>query len=207
MSLPDPPILLITDRKQAVRPLIEVVAAAFDGGCRWVMLREKDLGDDDRLALLHRLLEIAQPYNATVIVNGDLEAALSAGAHGVHLPQKNIDPTTARERLGENALIGVSTHTLAEAQTAAAGSADYITLSPVHLSPSKPGYGPALTPDGFAKIAAQIPLPVLALGGVEAANTPPLMASGAAGIAIMGTIMRADNPTRQIASFIRALRL
>lgn len=207
MSLPDPPILLITDRKQAARPLIEIVAAAFDGGCRWVMLREKDLGADERRALLHRLLEIAQPYNATVIVNDDLEAAISAGAHGVHLPQKSIDPTTARDRVGKDALVGVSTHTLAEAQTAAAGGADYITLSPVHISPSKPDYGPPLTPGGFAKITTQVPLPVLALGGVESANTPPLMASGAAGIAIMGTIMRADNPSQQIATFIRALRL
>jgi len=202
VSLPDPPLLLITDRTQAVRPLKEIVSSAFDGGCRWVMLREKDLSSAGRIALLGDLRDLAAPYGATVIVNGDIDAALAAGVAGVHLPQNHAGIGSARQMLGDDALIGVSAHNLEEAQ--AATDADYITLSPVFISPSKPEYGPALTPNGFEKIARQVPLPVLGLGGIETDKASELASAGASGIAVMGSVMRAENPAREVEMLLRA---
>ncbi len=86
MRLPEPPILVITDRRQARRPLEEVAEAAFAGGCRWLSLREKDLDPAARLALLRRLAAIGRGWGASVMVHADIEAARAAGAAGVHLP-------------------------------------------------------------------------------------------------------------------------
>ena len=79
LSLPAP-LLVITDRRGAARPLEEVVAAALRGGCRWLSLREKDLRHEERLALLDRIVALARPFGATVTVHGDLAAAAATGA-------------------------------------------------------------------------------------------------------------------------------
>ena len=202
MNLPEPPLLLITDRKQAARPLKEIISSALDGGCRWIMLREKDLPTNERIALLLELTKLATPYDAFIIVNGDLTAAAEAGIQGLHLPQNSHSPVEARAQLGPNAVIGVSAHTLKEVNDAAKAGADYVTLSPVFISPSKPDYGPALKTSGFGAIATQVTIPVLALGGIAHNNTKEVLAAGAAGIAIMGSIMRSKDPASDIKYFV-----
>src|SRR5690242_19757802 len=114
MSLPVPPLLVISDRSQARRPLIDVAAAAFSGGCRWFSLREKDLPPAERLALLTQLVALGRDVGATVTVHDDIDAAVAAGA-GLHLPGGS-DPATARARL-PGKLVGASAHSAAEAAT------------------------------------------------------------------------------------------
>ena len=94
MSLPAP-LLVITDRKAATRPLEEVVAAALRGGCRWLSLREKDLRHEERVALLGRIVSLGRPFGATITVHGDLDAAEATGA-GVHLPAGGSPDAGAR---------------------------------------------------------------------------------------------------------------
>ncbi len=147
MSLPEPPLLIVTDRHQARAPLAALAGAAFNAGGRWLMLREKDLDAAARLALLNDLIALGAPYGAAVTVNTDLAAARAAGAAGVHLPA-GADPAAARAALGAAALIGYSAHDAADAMAAAAAGADYVTLSPIFESASKPGYGPCLGPEG-----------------------------------------------------------
>ncbi len=138
VSLPAPPLLIISDRSQARAPLAEVSAAAFGAGGRWLMLREKDLEAAARLALLKDLIALGAPYGAAVTVNTDLAAAEAAGAAGVHLPAGG-DPAAARAALGAEALIGYSAHDEREAMAAAAAGADYVTLSPFFVRARKPG--------------------------------------------------------------------
>ena len=204
MRLPRPPVLLITDRTQAAAPLERVVAAALEAGCRWVLLREKDLEPGARRALLCRLVELGRPHGAWITVSADLDAAAAAGAAGVHLPAGG-DPARARSLLGPEALIGVSAHDKAEARSAADAGADYVTLSPIFASPSKPGYGPALGPDGLQEAAACLSVPVIALGGLAPGNAASCLAAGAAGIAVMGEIMRAPDPGAAMRSLIQVL--
>ncbi len=188
-QIPRPPLLVITDRRQASRPLEEIAAAVFEAGGRWLLLREKDMTPAERLALTERLVEIARPYGATVSVSTDLAAAKAA--QSLHLPRDG-DVAAARAALGPEALIGRSAHDRAEAEAAA--GADYITLSPVFVSASKPGYGPALGPEGLHALAAKLPIPVIALGGVTEANASTCLEAGAGGIAVMGAVMAADDP-------------
>jgi len=202
MELPDPPLLVISDRSQARRPLGEAAEAAFAGGCRWFSLREKDLPAGERRALLATLVELGHRYGAAVTVHDDIDAAAAVGADGVHLPGGS-DPRLARVLL-PGALIGASAHSAAEAAALLRAGADYVTASPVFLTVSKPGYGPAIGLDGLAALVAASPGPVVALGGVAPDNAALCRAAGAAGIAVMGEVMRSDDPQATVARLIRA---
>lgn len=200
--LPSPPLLLITDRRQAARPLAGVVADALVAGCRWISLREKDLPAMERLALLRRLRTLARPVGAVLTVHADMEAA--AEVDGLHLAAGD-DPGAARQRLGPTALIGVSCHDGHEVDAAIAAGADYVTLGPLAPTASKPGYAPALSPAEAGIIARRHPGRVIALGGVGTDLLPGLKAAGFAGIAVMGGVMRAGDPTGLIREYVAAL--
>jgi thiamine-phosphate pyrophosphorylase len=197
-------LLVVTDRSQTARPLDEVVRDAMAGGARWVSLREKDLGAAERLALLRRLREAANACGAALTVHGDVEAAAALGLAGVHL-QAGADPAAARRRLGKRALIGVSTHSAAEAREAAERGADYVTLGPIHFTPSKPGYGPALGLDGLAAACRAAACPVVALGGIVEASAAACLDAGAAAVAVMGEVMRAADTRASVARLLAAL--
>ncbi len=204
VSLPAPPLLIISDRSQARVPITELAAAAFGAGGRWLMLREKDLEAGARLALLRDLVALAAPFGAAVTVNGDLAAARAANAAGLHLPAGG-EVAAARAALGPGALIGASTHAATEAEAMAEAGADYVTLSPVFASASKPGYGPALGLAALRAAAARSPVPVLALGGIGAANARSCLDAGAAGIAVMGAVMGAADPGAMVAALLAAM--
>jgi thiamine-phosphate pyrophosphorylase len=190
VRLPLPAILVITDRHQTRRSLEDTAVALFAGGCRWLSLREKDLAPADRCALLLRLIKLGTPWGARIMVHDDASAALASGAAGVHLPA-GASVAEARRMLGPSAFIGQSAHHGDDIVRAAEEGADYATLSPIFVTASKPGYGPAL---GLSPFAKSWPIPVLALGGIDETNIAALLAAGAAGAAVMGSAMRAADP-------------
>jgi thiamine-phosphate pyrophosphorylase len=202
MRLPDPPLLLISDRTQARRSLAELAEAAFAGGCRWFSLREKDLPPGERRRLLAALVELGHRRGAVVTVHEDVAAVKATGADGVHLPG-GVDPAMARARLPD-VLIGASAHSPDEAAALLQAGADYVTLSPVFASLSKPGYGPALGLAGLAEAAARARGAVIALGGVTPENAASCLAAGARGIAVMGGVMRAADVSSVVARLLRA---
>src|SRR2546425_6752357 len=124
MKLPDPALLLITDRHQARLPLADVVRAALAAGCRWVSMREKDLSEEDQIALASTLLPIARRYGARLTVHGDAALAQACGSDGVHLPAGG-DPAAARKMLGPGKLIGVSLHTVTQTEADDPTGVDY----------------------------------------------------------------------------------
>ena len=203
MPLPVPPLLVISDRRQARLPLPAVAEAAFAGGCRWFSLREKDLAEGDRRALLATLVALGRRYEAVVGVHEDVAAAAATDAGAVHLPGGG-NPAAARALL-PGRLIGASAHSAEEAAALLRGGADYVTMSPVFLTASKPGYGPAVGLGGLAQATAAAPGPIVALGGVTAGNAAGCLAAGAAGIAVMGEIMRAADPRAAVEALLRAL--
>jgi thiamine-phosphate pyrophosphorylase len=204
MTLPDPPLLLVTDRHLATRPLTEIVAAAFAAGCRWASLREKDLPADEQIALAAVLRPMARRYGAMLTVHGDADIAAAAQLDGVHLPA-GADAAAARARLGRGALIGISVHGAAEAARLDPRQVDYCVAGPAFATASKPGYGPALEERGIAIIARAAPVPVVAIGGLAAHNLAPVLRAGAEGIAVMGGLMRADDPGGEARALLRAV--
>lgn len=198
MPLPDPPLLLITDRRQAGDGgLLPAVAACVAAGCRWVSLREKDLPLAEQADLLRALKLMLADVGGVLTIHGD--PALARLCDGVHLSD-GADIAAVRATLGTKALIGASCHDRAGVMAAARAGADYATLSPIFLTASKPGYGPALGPS----VLSGLPLPALALGGVQASTVAACMAAGAAGVAVMGGPMRDPGSVRGLLSALAA---
>jgi thiamine-phosphate pyrophosphorylase len=178
-----PRLLVVTDRTQAAGPLAAVVAAAVDAGARAVLLRDRDVPDDERAALAAELLSVLAP------VGGLLVTAGAGGGGAVHLAAAEPFPDP------RPALVGRSCHSAAELVQARAEGCDWAFLSPVHPTASKPGYGPALGVEGFARLRPLGP-PTYALGGVGPDDVPALLAAGAHGVAVMGPVMRDPSVVR-----------
>ncbi|MGC4887768.1 thiamine phosphate synthase [Micromonospora sp. DT227] len=177
-------VVLLTDRRVARGLLVEVVAAAVDGGVRWVVLREKDLPRAERLALAVELRAVLADVGGTLIVAGP--DPLDGDA--VHLPAAGPYPPPRLR------LVGRSCHDAAE--LARLTTEDHATLSPIFPTRTKPGYGPALGPEGLRELIAASPVPVLALGGIETPDqVRACVDAGAIGVAVLGALMRAPDPT------------
>jgi thiamine monophosphate synthase len=176
-----PRLVVVTDRTQTSRPLAEVVAAAVTAGARAVLLRDKDLPLRDREALAGELRAVLDPVGGLLVWGG---AAGAPPGTAVHLSAHDPFPTERPP------LVGRSCHSAAELARAAAEGCDWVFLSPVFPTASKPGYGPALGLDGLAALVPAAP-PVLALGGVRPQDVAGCLAAGAHGVAVMGAVMRA----------------
>jgi thiamine-phosphate pyrophosphorylase len=200
----DPPLLLVTDRKQASAPLADILEAAFAAGCRWASLREKDLAVQEQVALARGLMPVARKWNARLTVHGGVDIAVAAGADGVHLAAGG-DVIGARAMLGPGALVGLSVHTIAEARSLDPTFVDYAIAGPAFETPSKPGYGPALGLEGIRAIAAAARVPVIAIGGITPERVVEIIAAGAAGVAVMGSVMRARDPGEEVRALLAAL--
>jgi thiamine-phosphate diphosphorylase len=172
-----PRLLVLTDRTRCAGSLVGTVAAAVAAGARAVVLREKDLPATERARLAAQLREVLEPVGGVLVVAGAVP-----GADAVHLAAR--DPFPDRRP----ALVGRSCHSPAEVLQATAEGCDWVFISPVFPTPSKPGYGPALGPDGLARLVAGGP-PAYALGGVRPEDVAACRAAGAAGIAVMGGVM------------------
>jgi thiamine-phosphate pyrophosphorylase len=196
VRLPQPPLLLVTDRRQARKPLTDVVAAALTAGCRWISVREKDLPEDDQIALVRLLLPIARRNGARLTLHGDAALAKAAGADGVHVSAHG-DAAASRKLLGPDKLIGVSIHTAVEAAAIDPAIADYAIAGPAYETASKPGYGPEIGRKGLADLARSARVPLVAIGGLNAMRAAEVLAVGVSGIAVMGSIMRAANPGQE----------
>lgn len=196
--LPSPPLLVITDRRQAARPLAEIILAACEAGCRWFSLREKDLSAEEQVRLARELAGVARPFGASVMLHGSPELAAQAGLDGVHLGA-GADAAAARRVLGAGALIGQSVHNVSDALSADAGVLDYLIAGPAFLTASKPGYGPALGIERVRAIAAATRLPVVAVGGV----TPESLPLPCAAVAVMGGVMRAPDVAAKVRALLR----
>lgn len=189
-TTPLPRLLLVTDRTQCDRPLLDTVAAAVDAGARGVLLREKDLPAVQRAELAGSIAAILEPVGGLLVVAGS-----GPGAAAVHLAARDSFPQPRPD------LVGRSCHSSAEVIRAAEEGCDYVTVSPVFPSASKPGYGPPLGPTGLQAIAGLGP-PAYALGGVSPDDVAVCLAAGASGVAVMGPLMR---DPRQTASYLQQL--
>jgi thiamine-phosphate diphosphorylase len=190
------PLLVLTDRTSCTRPLVDVVAAAVDGGARSIVLREKDLPTTERARLADALRALLAPVDGLLVLAG------------TWLPGDALHLSSADELPGRRPrLLGRSCHDAAEVAAAGTEGCDWATVSPVLPTASKPGYGPPLRAAGLAAlVAVEGAPPLYALGGVTAAAVPELRSAGASGVAVMGAVMRAEHPDRCVAELLGAGR-
>ena len=203
--LPDPPLLLVTDRRQARRPLPEIVGAALSAGCRWISLREKDLPEDEQVPFARLLLPMIRRHGARLSIHGGAALAKLAGVDGVHLPS-GADAAAVRVELGRQKLIGVSIHTVTEAEAIDPTVVDYALAGPAFETVSKPGYGPEIGRKGLAEMARAARVPLLAIGGINTVRVAEVIAAGCAGVAVMGGVMRAADPGLEVGALVATLQ-
>jgi thiamine-phosphate pyrophosphorylase len=165
--------------------------AALSGGVDIVQLRIKDLPDPELLRVARRFASACDAHGALFILNDRPDLVAEAGADGVHVGQDDMPVSSARELVGPDRLIGLSTHT--PEQVDATDAVDYIGVGPVHATPTKPGR-PAVGPDLVRYAAQHARVPFFAIGGIEPRNAGAVAAAGATRIAVVRALTEADDP-------------
>jgi thiamine-phosphate pyrophosphorylase len=181
----------------------EVALAAMEGGARAVQLRAPELTDPELLTLATELAGEARNYGVLFVVNDRIGVALESAAGGAHVGQSD-DPLTARERLGETAILGISVDSPAQAREAEAAGADYLAVT-VWATRTKPGAQPHGL-DGLRAVASATTLPVVGIGGIDATSAPAVIAAGAAGVAVVSVVGAAADPVAATRELVEAVR-
>jgi thiamine-phosphate pyrophosphorylase len=189
-------LYLVTDRDLGRgRPLPEVVQSAVAGGVTAVQIREKDVGVRAFIDEARAVQQILEGTGVPLYINDRVDVALAIGAGGVHVGQDDLPAAAARRLIGQEMLLGVSVATEEEARTAIADGADYVSVSPVFLTPTKPDADNDVGLQGVTRIRqAAGNTPVLAIGGIDSSNAGAVVAAGADGVAVVSAIMAADDP-------------
>ncbi len=208
MALPIPPpyLCLVTDRSvclaQGAR-LEEAVAEAVEGGVNIVQLREKDLPADALLRLAEAICA-RLAGRALLFVNDRVDVALAAGAEGVQLGEQSLPVEAARKAAGGRLLLGRSVHSYDGAIEADRQRPDLLVVGSIFPTRSHPGAAP-LGPGPLARIASDARAPVIAIGGITAANCAGVVGAGAQGVAVITAILAAPEPRAAARELRRAL--
>ncbi len=190
-------LYLVADAEYAGgRDLPNLVEAAVDGGVTAVQLRAKRLGGAAFAALASDLASRLARRGVPLLVNDRIDIALACGAAGAHLGQDDVPVAVARRLLGPRAVIGVSVNTPEEARQAERDGADYVGAGPAYATSTKETPLPVLGPAGIGLIRRATRLPVVAIGGIAAANAADMASAGADGVAVVSAILGATDVRR-----------
>lgn len=169
--------------------VLEAAAALLDGGAGILQYRHKEFWTRDVFAEAERVAELCRAHDALFIVNDRVDYAKMLGAGvGVHLGQEDLPPRHARELLGPDAVIGYSTHNLAQLSAAAAEPVNYIALGPIFATASKRNPDPVVGLGNLREWRKIVPQPLVAIGGITRENAPQVWDAGADAVAVIGDI-------------------
>jgi thiamine-phosphate pyrophosphorylase len=194
-AAPDYRLYLVTDRALARgRTVPEVVSAAVSGGVTCVQVREKEAGARDFLAEVRATLRALAGTGVPLIINDRVDVALAAGADGIHVGQTDLPLADVRRLVGEEMIVGVSVESVEDAVAAEREGADYVSVSPVYLTPTKTDTASGLGPEGVAAVRAAVRCPVVAIGGLNRETVGDVIRAGADGVAVVSAVMSAPDP-------------
>lgn len=198
-------LVVVTDPDCAGRDLVEVVEAALRGGAPAVQLRAKSTPTREMVELGRRLRAATAAADALLFVNDRVDVAMVVGADGAHLGDDDLPLPAARRIVPPGFLLGRSVDRPEEARTAAREGADYVGAGPVLATPSKLDAAGAIGVAGIAAVRAATALPVVAIGGVDAANAAEVARGGADGVAVIRAVMRAADPAAAARELVAAV--
>lgn len=178
----------VTDRSWVgTGTLLAQVEQALLGGATMIQLREKDLNPQDFLAEAHALRALCRQFHVPFLINDSLEIALACDADGIHVGQEDLEAAQVRRALGPDKILGVSAQTLPQAKLALAQGADYLGVGAVFPTSTKNDALPVPL-DTLREITREIPLPVVAIGGITEENVLQLQGTGIAGVAVISAL-------------------
>jgi thiamine-phosphate pyrophosphorylase len=191
----DPTLYLVTDpHLGGGRALLEIVAAAVEGGVTLVQLRDKEADGRALLEQARALKALLDPAGVPLLINDRVDIALAAGAAGCHVGQTDLPAEAARALLGQGAILGVSLDAVEQVRALDPEQVDYVAYGPFAATATKADAGAPIGAAGLAAVRALTALPLVAIGGVAATNAGAAIAAGADGIAVVSAIMAAADP-------------
>lgn len=188
-------VYLVTDRRLGGgRPLLDIVAAAVDGGVTLVQYRDPEAKTRELVDTARALVALLRPRGVPLLVNDRVDVALAAEADGVHVGQSDMRAEDARRLIGPDRILGLSITEAADLERGGVAAADYLGVGPIFAQSTKRDAAPPMGLEGLERIRALTTLPIVAIGGVGAANGADILAAGADGLCVVSAIMAARDP-------------
>lgn len=189
----------------------EEVQMVLEGGCKWIQLRMKDASDEEFRETALEIIPMCQENEAFLVFDDRVELAMELSVHGVHLGKNDMNPLLARETMGAAAIIGCTANTTEDIIKFKGWDVDYVGLGPFRYTTTKSNLSPVIGLEGYEKIvkeirAADILLPIVAIGGITIDDMEPLMKTGINGIAMSGAIINATDPVAYTAEVLKRLK-
>lgn len=206
--LPSPLYVILDPEVARGRALPDLLDAVLAGGCRLVQLRDKRMPLSDLYGVAKGLAERCRRAGALFIVNDRADLAIAVGAGGLHVGQDDLPAEAARRLIPAGMTLGVSTHDLAQARRALEAGADYVAVGSIYPTGSKTGFQ-LVGPELVRTVRPEIPVPLVAIGGINADNAAPVVEAGADAVAVISAVCAAPDPeaaTRRLIERLDAAR-
>ncbi len=184
------------------RPLVEVLTIAAEAGAVLFQYRNKSAAMKDAYGEALALRQAAAKAGVLFIVNDRCDLALAVDADGVHLGQEDLPLDLARKVMGQDKLIGISTHNPDQVREAAAGRPDYLGFGPIFKPGSKQDHDPVVGLEGLRAMRKLTSLPVFAIGGIQIEQAGEVMRAGANGVAVISAILKATDISDAVHAFL-----
>ncbi len=189
---------------------LDSIRLALEGGCRWIQLRMKDATDEEVRPIALVAQRLCHEAGAMFIIDDRVGLVRELHADGVHLGQNDMPIREARRLLGDGFIIGGTANTFEQVRTHYESSADYIGCGPFRFTTTKQKLAPVLGLDGYRTIisemeATHIHIPIVAIGGITEEDIPDILQTGVTGIALSGTVLRADDPVQKMKQLINTV--
>jgi thiamine-phosphate pyrophosphorylase len=198
-------VLADDDPRWPVGP-VEQAKHACAGGASVVQLRVKHATDREALVWGRAIRELTHEAGVRFVLNDRFDLALACGADAVHLGQTDLPPRALPAETRKQLAVGRSTHDLEQARAARAEAVDYVAFGPVFGTTSKASQYAARGTDALAEVVdLAAPLPVVAIGGIDASNVAEIVATGAAGAAVISAVAAAADPTLATSDLVRRM--
>jgi len=200
-------LLLVTDRSLVHgRSLESALRESVDAGVSAIQLRERNLPTRELLSLTQQIRAMTRDRAVPLIINDRIDMTVALDLDGVHLRASSLPVSVARRVVGHHRLIGVSAHSVAEAQQAGDDGADYVILGPIFETPSKREFGDPLGLAVLADACRRSSAPVFAIGGVTRERIESVRGAGAFGVAMIGGILGREDVGKATADMQSAVR-
>jgi thiamine-phosphate pyrophosphorylase len=181
-----------------------VTIALCEVGTALIQYREERLSDGEALAIARRVVQAALPYRVRVLINDRPDIARMSDAAGVHLGQEDLPPAAARALLKPDSIVGVSVDTAEEAIHTEADGVDYISLGPAYPTASKADVPEPRPLSLYERLAEELSVPLVAIGGITAGNVAPLARAGVRAVAVLSTLYAGPDIRAQAAAVTSA---
>ncbi|MBI1746968.1 MAG: thiamine phosphate synthase [Acidobacteria bacterium] len=189
-----PKLYAITDRKLSARAThLEIVKELIRGGAEFIQVREKGLDALSLYQQIRTVMAYARPRGVIIIINDRVDLAMATDADGVHLGQDDLPVPAARRLLGPTKIIGLSTHSLAQALRAEQEPVDYIAMGPIFPTKTKESSNPPVGTAIIKKLSSRLSKPIVGIGGINLRNAAEVLAAGAQSVALISDLATAGN--------------